>query len=875
MGTNLELALKVNAIVNGIKDIQRLANDIKTLARDGGKKIPDGSAALRDGLAKTGVAANAARGDLDKLRDGAQKTADGMRDIGQQIGAALSLAVIGNFARSAIKEFAAAEAGIKGLEAVANHSGEGIGRALDAAGKLAADGLISAQDASKALQNLLARGYRLDDAIQVITRLKDAAAFNRTAHLSMAEAVVTATEGLKNENSILVDNAGVTKNVSKMWDDYAAKLGKTTDSLTQAEKIQAEVNGVMRETEAQAGNAAKASGGLQGQMAKLDTESKKLKASIGELLAPAFEDLLMIGQHVINDFAKPMVFLFSSMGIQAARAAKQVGTLWDVMTGKTSWKEAGKRAREDRLLAEEMMQGVAGRLSAGILQAQEGKTGGFDAARIAARQKELNASAKNKKPTFSVPDLRKEIDESFRLLQDALKRESEAWDVALDQRRIAIADWYKEKQRLAEQDFGNSKDRLDKERAEQAAHLVKLEALAARSQGDDRNRAEKEIHKTKGEVAKIDADLIILARERAAVLGKLSAEAAKKEKDYRDAIEETRIALLRAQGKDLDAQLAEIQKAYQSAKERFAADPNALSLVDQLFDAQTAKAKLDDLQRRVSEFFSVYAEAERQAAARVELGLLTQTEAEAELQGLRARSIAQVREYIASLEALAAATNDPALIQKIAAAKIQLAQIEGTQSKFVTDLKNAGQSGLSTFFSDLASGAKSFGDALRDLVRSFAAAVGKMAAEALAADIMGKLFKSPAGGAGGGAGGGLFASALGWLVGLFHQGGIVGTGGMTRRVNPLVFAGAPRYHSGGMVGLAANEVPAILQKGEEVLTRDDPRHAANAATGGGGTRIINVIDPSLVADYMTSSAGERSILNILQRNPGAVRQVLA
>lgn len=873
MGNNLELALKVNAIVNGIKDIQRLANDIKTLARDGGKKIPDGSAALRDGLVKTGAAAMAAKGDLDKLREGAQKTADGMRDIGRQIGAALSLAVIGNFARNSIKEFAAAEAGILGLEAVANHSGEGIGRALEAAGKLAADGLISAQDASKALQNLLARGYRLDDAIQVITRLKDAAAFNRTAHLSMAEAVVTATEGLKNENSILVDNAGVTKNVSKMWDDYAAQLGKTTDSLTQAEKIQAEVNGVMKETEAQSGNAAKAAGGLQGQMAKLDTESKKLKASIGELLAPAFEGLLMIGQHVINDFAKPMVFLFSSIGIQAVRTAKQVGTLWDVMTGKTSWKEAGKQAREDRLHAEEMMQEAAGRLGAGTLQTQEGKTGGFDAARIAARQKELNDSAKNKKPTFSVPDLRKEVDESFRLLQDALKRESEAWDVALDQRRIAIADWYQEKQRLAERDFGNSKDRLDKEHAEQAAHLVKLEALAARSQGGDRNRVEKEIHKTKGEVAKINTDLIILERERASVLGKLASDAAKKEKDYRDAIEETRIALLRAQGKDLDAQLAEIQKAYQSAKERFAADPNALSLVDQLFDAQTAKAKLDDLQKKVSDFFSTYAEAERQAAARVELGLLTQTEAEAELQGLRARSIVQVREYIASLEALAAATNDPELAQKIAAAKIQLAQIEGTQSKFVTDLKNAGQSGLSTFFSDLASGAKSFGDALRDLVRSFAAAVGKMAAEALAADIMGKLFKSPAGGGSGG--GSLFTTALGWLVGLFHQGGIVGAGGMTRRVNPLVFAGAPRYHAGGMVGLAANEVPAILQKGEEVLTRDDPRHAANAAAAGGGTRIINVIDPSLVADYMTSSAGERSILNILQRNPGAVRQVLA
>ena len=39
-------------------------------------------------------------------------------------------------------------------------------------------------------------------------------------------------------------------------------------------------------------------------------------------------------------------------------------------------------------------------------------------------------------------------------------------------------------------------------------------------------------------------------------------------------------------------------------------------------------------------------------------------------------------------------------------------------------------------------------------------------------------------------------------------------------------------------------------------------------------RIVNVIDPALAADYLNSSAGEKTILNILQRNAGAVRQVL-
>jgi uncharacterized protein YbjQ (UPF0145 family) len=50
--------------------------------------------------------------------------------------------------------------------------------------------------------------------------------------------------------------------------------------------------------------------------------------------------------------------------------------------------------------------------------------------------------------------------------------------------------------------------------------------------------------------------------------------------------------------------------------------------------------------------------------------------------------------------------------------------------------------------------------------------------------------------------------------------------------------------------------------------------AAPQATASNAVRIVNVIDPAMAADYLNSSAGERTILNILQRNAGAVRQVL-
>lgn len=56
---------------------------------------------------------------------------------------------------------------------------------------------------------------------------------------------------------------------------------------------------------------------------------------------------------------------------------------------------------------------------------------------------------------------------------------------------------------------------------------------------------------------------------------------------------------------------------------------------------------------------------------------------------------------------------------------------------------------------------------------------------------------------------------------LFHEGGLVGAGGVGRMVPAGVFAAAPRFHEGAY--LKPDEVPAILQRGERVLNRKEAR----------------------------------------------------
>ena len=106
-----------------------------------------------------------------------------------------------------------------------------------------------------------------------------------------------------------------------------------------------------------------------------------------------------------------------------------------------------------------------------------------------------------------------------------------------------------------------------------------------------------------------------------------------------------------------------------------------------------------------------------------------------------------------------------------------------------------------------------------DLVTSMIADLAKLAARRF---ILGPIANALSGALGtlGGAGG-IFADIL-------HAGGSVGAPGPGRLVPALAFAGAPRLHSGGLAGLnqgsgfaglRPDEVPAILQRGERVLSR--------------------------------------------------------
>lgn len=129
---------------------------------------------------------------------------------------------------------------------------------------------------------------------------------------------------------------------------------------------------------------------------------------------------------------------------------------------------------------------------------------------------------------------------------------------------------------------------------------------------------------------------------------------------------------------------------------------------------------------------------------------------------------------------------------------------------------------------------------------------------------------------------GLFGGQ-GPMVGVLHSGGVAGEPGGRRRSGfnlSDMFEQYPRYHTGGIAGLAPDEVNTILRKGEEVLTEDDPRHRFNgglaptAPSAPSGIRQVLVIGDDEIAGAMTSSAGEQVVMTHLRRNRTSIKQML-
>lgn len=288
------------------------------------------------------------------------KISSSLLKIGKAALAAFSVAAVVKWGKECLNVATETSNAWIGLNSILTGQGKSFDKAKQFINDYISDGLVPLNNAVAAYKNLTLRGYNSDQIQKTMNALKNSATFARQSTYSLGDAVQTATEGLKNENSVVVDNAGVTKNVAKMWEDYAKSIGKTTNNLTQAEKIQAEVNGILEETKFQSNDAAIYASTYSGKLAQLNTAFTNLKTAVGNAIQPIaklFIPIITSAVNVVTKLFTALSGLLAMFGLKADSVetvssgigdlATQAGDASDAISGiGDSAKKAGKDAKK-------------------------------------------------------------------------------------------------------------------------------------------------------------------------------------------------------------------------------------------------------------------------------------------------------------------------------------------------------------------------------------------------------------------------------------------------------------------------------------------------------------------------------------------------
>jgi len=520
-------------------------------------------------------------------------------------------------------------------------------------------------------------------------------------------------------------------------------------------------------------------------------------------------------------------------------------------------------------------------------------------------------------------------DAELKLLKDALDRQSRDLDEALDGRLISLADYYAAKSALETRE-------IDAEIARTRSLLAEQQRIAT-SGSDEGARL-----KAKAEVAKIEADLIVLNNKRADVEVANARKAADAERELADALTQAREELTQITGQSGTAdRRAAIERGYRDLKARLLAESDAdgVSLIDRLIDVKAAQANLAALEAEWRLVTERLRNAQEAIQTQQQAGLLTEAQARQQIVALQQQSTTEMERLLPTMEQAAQAIGPDAVV------RVQAWRNELERTKLVVDemapLWNRIGESFGSALNGMITGAQTWRSALATIFQQVADAflqqiviqpfqqwiamqarmlaiklgfvqqeqavdaaasattVAQKSAETTAVVSM-DAAKAGAGAAASQASIPYVGPALAIAAMVAMVAAVMGLLGNTKK-----------FASGGLVtgpGTSTSDsIPARLSAGEFVMNAAavkrvgvDFLHSINGLSSGprmtghglafaaGGlvpeappqqaqgqaVRIVNVIDPAMAADYLNSSSGEKTILNILQRNAGAVRQVL-
>jgi len=179
-------------------------------------------------------------------------------------------------------EAARMETAFQSLAAGAGQSGDEMLAALQKASK----GTISNKDLMLNANRAILLGVA-DTGEEMAKLLEVATARGRALGLSTQQAFGDIVTGLGRESKLILDNLGIMVDVEKVQGEYAKSLGKTASSLSDAERKQALLNAVLRDSADIVAASKDDTDDAAANFERMDASIQNAKVALGELFGPA------------------------------------------------------------------------------------------------------------------------------------------------------------------------------------------------------------------------------------------------------------------------------------------------------------------------------------------------------------------------------------------------------------------------------------------------------------------------------------------------------------------------------------------------------------------------------------------------------------
>jgi hypothetical protein len=322
----------------------------------------------------------------------------------------------------------------------------------------------------------------------------------------------------------------------------------------------------------------------------------------------------------------------------------------------------------------------------------------------------LTAPGQAREAASALAALRKaQMDAEFALLKDGLERQQRALDQALEDRLLSVRDYHGRKTALEQRE-------LDAEIARRRLALAASQAVATnpRAAESDRLRA-------KAEIAKLEADLIVLNDRRADIEVANARAAARAERELAEALAQAREELAQLTGTDTaEDRRAAIERSVRDLRARLAAENDAagVALIDRLIDVKAAQANLARLEQEWRLVTERLRNAQEAIQIQQQAGLLTEAQARERIVALQRESADEMQRLLPAMQQAAQAIG-PEAVNRVAAWRNEL-----ERTRLVTDelapLWNRIGEGFGNALQGMVTGAQSFREALSNLFRQVA-----------------------------------------------------------------------------------------------------------------------------------------------------------